>query len=38
MTSLERILWIVGLTILIPIVVITALVVALFTFCMLMSH
>ena len=38
MSSLERVLWIVGLTILIPIVVITALVVALFTFCMFMSR
>jgi hypothetical protein len=38
MSGLERVFWIVGLTILIPIVVITALVIALFTFCMLMSR
>ena len=38
MSGLERALWIAGLTILIPTVVVTALGVALFTFCMLMSR
>ncbi|MGP0067244.1 MAG: hypothetical protein ACLQGP_27075 [Isosphaeraceae bacterium] len=38
MSGMERALWIIGLTILIPIVVITALGIALFAFCMFMSR